>query len=50
LIAELRIDREWAIVVRGEAELDPAGFDNRRVLLGPGASPPRGTVRSERRA
>jgi hypothetical protein len=27
LVAELRIDRDWAIVVRGEAELDPAGFD-----------------------
>jgi predicted O-methyltransferase YrrM len=27
LIAELRIDRDWAIVVRGEAELDPTGFD-----------------------
>jgi hypothetical protein len=27
LVAELRIDRDWAIVVRGKAELDPAGFD-----------------------
>jgi hypothetical protein len=27
LVAELRSDRDWAIVVRGEAELDPAGFD-----------------------
>lgn len=27
LIAELRIDRDWALVVRGDAELDPDGFD-----------------------
>jgi predicted O-methyltransferase YrrM len=27
LIAELRIDRDWAVVVRGDAELDPADFD-----------------------
>jgi hypothetical protein len=47
--AELRIDRDWAIVVRGEAELDPAGFDvaawysdRGRTLLGDRA-------RSERR-
>jgi len=27
LIAELRIDRDWAMVVRGDAELDATGFD-----------------------
>jgi predicted O-methyltransferase YrrM len=27
LIAELRIDRDWAMVVRGDAELDPSDFD-----------------------
>jgi hypothetical protein len=26
LIAELRIDRDWAMVVRGDAELDTADF------------------------
>lgn len=27
LISEMRIDREWVAVVRGDAELDPDGFD-----------------------
>jgi len=27
LIAELRIDRDWAMVVRGDADLDAPGFD-----------------------
>jgi predicted O-methyltransferase YrrM len=27
LISELRIDRDWALVVRGDADLDPGAFD-----------------------
>jgi predicted O-methyltransferase YrrM len=27
LIAELRVDRDWALVVRGDADVDPATFD-----------------------